>query len=84
MQKDIIDSAELLITSTPCGLPGGLNVPSAGGSEDRKQYQDTCCVQKSAEIRTGLLIACSNKAIRISVIFCLGSEDHKGTCCVLS
>ena len=54
MQKDIIDSVELLITSTPCGLPGGLNVPSAGGSEDRKQYRDTCCVQKSAEIRTGL------------------------------
>ena len=54
MQKDIIDSVELLITSTPCGLPGGLNVPGAGGREDRKQYRDTCCVQKSAEIRTGL------------------------------
>ena len=79
MQKDIIDSVELLITSTPCGLAGGLNVPGAGGREDRKQYRDTCCVQKSAEIRTGLLIACSNKAIRIFVKFCLGSEDHKGT-----
>ena len=44
MQKDIIESADLLITSTPCGLPVGLNVPGAGGSEDRKQYRDTCCV----------------------------------------